>query len=128
MATKIHPIRISDEEWLQFKKLCEKNGVDCSSKIRELIRSYLNLNEEEVQQSNNQDIYNLLDNIHNRMGEIHLTVIERNTQPIQREAVFEYCQKKGYNITNPIFESREYKGDLSLSYSDEGVAIFGKGR
>lgn len=127
MVTSKRTIRISDEEWNEFKTLCGKNGVDCSSKIRELIRDHIDINEKEVQQSNNQDIYNLLDNIHNRMGEIHIDVIERNTQPIQRESVLKYCEKKGYKVTNPTFELKisdekaplNYRGNCTITIRGE---------
>ena len=125
MVTSKRTIRISDEEWNEFKTLCEKNGVDCSSKIRELIREQINI-EKELQPSNNQDIYYLLDNIYHRMGEIHRDIIERNTQPIQREVVLDYCKKKGYHITAPALKFRDHEENPGMSYYDGSRAVFGK--
>ncbi len=93
---KVHKIRLYDELWNKFSEICGAEGTNCSEKIRELIKMYIN-----SQNDNSLDeIYDLIDRIVQRSGHISVECIQRNTTTGQEPEVLEYCKQKSYPIVS----------------------------
>lgn len=93
---KVHKIRLYDELWNKFSEICGAEGTNCSEKIRELIKMYIN-----SQNDNSLDeIYELIDRIVVRSGHITLETIQRHTNTRQEQEVIKYCKQKNYPIVS----------------------------
>lgn len=99
MTIKSHQIKMSDELWNEFSKMCKSENTDCSKKIRELIHIYTNKTTELPETSRN--IIQLVENTYHRSGRIPLDMISRNTNGIiEYEQVVQYCVTKNYPLIN----------------------------
>mgnify|MGYP003196505352 CR=1 FL=1 len=86
-----------DEDLLsKFREMCGVEHTNCAEKIRELIKMYIN-----SQNDNSLDeIYELIDRIVVRSGHITIETIQRHTNTRQEQEVIKYCKQKNYPIVS----------------------------
>lgn len=114
MTTKMkdHKIRVDNDVWKQFVKLCNLNNVSSAKMIRTLINQFIDRTAE-IQQ-NSSEITELIDEVYERTGRVPIEIIQNRTRStIAEEQAVSYCKRQGYPLIKLEWESlRKYRGEF----------------